>query len=115
MLNKRLRYALGTGGVLAILGAVQAQAGLSQVVGIVVERSMTFGFQQIVLRPGGSVVLENEDATAVHHPYIESEDATRDFGDQEPGSRTTMTFPDRGTFDVVCGIHPRMKLTVIVR
>ena len=38
-----------------------------------------------------------------------------DSGDQEPGSKTSVKFPVAGTFDVLCAIHPKMKLTVHVK
>ena len=38
-----------------------------------------------------------------------------DSGDQEPGSKTDVTFPVAGDFDVLCAIHPKMKLTVHVQ
>ena len=38
-----------------------------------------------------------------------------DSGDQEPGSKTNIAFPVAGTFDVLCAIHPKMKLTIQVK
>jgi plastocyanin len=45
---------------------------------------------------------------------VESDRFTFDSGDQEPGSQTDVIFPVSGTFSVLCGIHPKMKLTVHV-
>jgi plastocyanin len=51
----------------------------------------------------------------MHHAYVESDTLKFDSGDQKPGSRTSVTFPMRGDFQVLCGIHPKMKLAVHVK
>lgn len=96
------------------LGCLQADAETSNIAGIVIQKARRFGFQAVSLQAGGSIVLSNEEATAVHHAYIEADGVRRDFGDQAPGSRTTMMFPERGDFIVLCGVHPKMKLAVRV-
>ena len=107
-------YCIALSGLLAVLGCIQAHASFSNVAGIVIQKARQFGFQAVTLRAGGSIVLSNEEATAVHHAYIEADGIRRDFGDQAPGSRTTMVFPQRGDFLVLCGVHPKMKLSVHV-
>jgi plastocyanin len=101
-------------GLACCLGCLHAYAQASDVAGIVIQRARQFGFQAVTLQAGGSIVLSNEDATAVHHAYIEADGVRRDFGDQAPGTRTTMVFPQRGDFLVLCGVHPTMKLAVRV-
>ena len=96
------------------MGCVQAHASFSNVAGIIIQKARSFGFQSVTLRAGGSIVLANEEATAVHHAYIEANGIRRDFGDQAPGSHTRMDFPHSGDFVVLCGVHPKMKLVVHV-
>jgi plastocyanin len=100
--------------LIGALWCIQAHAGFSNVVGIVIQKARSFGFQKVTLRAGGSIVLANEEETLVHHAYIKTDGVRRDFGDQGPGSRTTMAFPQSGDFLVLCGIHPNMKLSVHV-
>jgi plastocyanin len=107
-------YFIAFAGLLGVLGCIQAHANFSNVAGIVIQKARQFGFQAVTLRAGGSIVLSNEEATAVHHAYIEADGIRRDFGDQAPGTRTTMLFPQRGDFLVLCGVHPKMKLSVHV-
>lgn len=107
-------YFIAFSGLLGVLGCIQAQARFSNVAGIVIQKARQFGFQAVALQAGGSIVLSNEEVTAVHHAYIEADGIRRDFGDQAPGSRTTMVFPQRGDFLVLCGVHPKMKLAVHV-
>lgn len=101
-------------GLLGVLGCIQAHASFSNVAGIVIQKARQFGFQAVTLKAGGSIVLSNEEATAVHHAYIEADGVRRDFGDQAPGTQTTMVFAQRGNFLVLCGVHPKMKLAVHV-
>jgi plastocyanin len=37
-----------------------------------------------------------------------------DSGDQQPGTRTDITFATPGDFEVLCAIHPKMRLVVHV-
>jgi plastocyanin len=102
------------GGLMAVIGCVQAHASFSNVAGIIIQKARSFGFQSVTLRAGGSIVLSNEEVTAVHHAYIEANGIRRDFGDQGPGTHTTMDFPHTGDFVVLCGVHPKMRLAVHV-
>ncbi len=54
-------------------------------------------------------------ATCCTMPISESNRFSFDFGDQEPGSKTDVVFPVSGTFTILCGIHPKMKLLVRVK
>ena len=112
-LMKRRVFAYAAG-LTCCFGCLHAYAHAANVAGIVIQKARQFGFQAVTLQAGGSIVLSNEEATAVHHAYIEADGIRRDFGDQAPGSRTTMVFPQRGDFLVLCGVHPKMKLAVHV-
>jgi plastocyanin len=63
---------------------------------------------------GETITFVNDDSDLLHHVFVESDSFNFDSGDQEPGSRTPITFTERGTFQVLCGIHPKMKLVVRV-
>ena len=60
-------------------------------------------------------MIANDYEGTVHHAYVESEGFNFDSGDQNPGSRTKIVFPTKGDFQVLCGIHPNMKLDVHVK
>jgi hypothetical protein len=57
----------------------------------------------------------NDDGDLVHHAFIDSPIFSFDSGDQQPGSKTDVTLPVAGDFDVLCAIHPKMKLVVHVQ
>jgi len=82
---------------------------------LVSQKGRHFNPQQMTLTTGQSIVIVNDDADLMHHAYVESEDFNFDSGDQQPGSRTLITFTVPGDFKVLCGIHPKMKLAVHVQ
>jgi plastocyanin len=78
------------------------------------QKGRTFRPGELTIRRGETVQIVNDDGDLLHHAYVDSEQFSFDSGDQEPGSKTDVTFPVAGTFSVLCGIHPKMKLTVHV-
>jgi plastocyanin len=79
------------------------------------QKGRNFTPTAVSIARGEAVLIVNDDADLRHHAYIDSDKFRFDSGDQEPGSRTTITFPVEGSFDVLCAIHPKMKLTVNVK
>jgi plastocyanin len=98
---------------LTLLGAA-AWAALSTPPYQVSQMGRAFRPGELTIRRGETVQIVNDDADLLHHAYVDSEQFTFDSGDQEPGSKADVTFPVAGTFTVLCGIHPKMKLTVHV-
>jgi plastocyanin len=98
-----LLIALGTFGVVA-----QSQFAISQ-------KGREFRPGTITVKRGDSVQVVNDDADLRHHAYVDSDTFKFDSGDQEPGSKTNIAFPVAGDFDVLCAIHPKMKLVVHVK
>ena len=82
---------------------------------VVSQKNRMFNPHDVTLRRDHSLVIVNDDGDLLHHAYIESDDFNFDSGDQQPGSRTVITFPSSGDFKVLCGIHPKMKLVVHVQ
>jgi plastocyanin len=78
------------------------------------QRGRAFNPGELSLKRGDIVRLVNDDGDLLHHAYVESEQFNFDSGDQEPGSEVDIPFNIAGTFTVLCGIHPKMKLLVHV-
>jgi plastocyanin len=78
------------------------------------QQGRDFQPKQIVVRRGDTVQIVNDDADLLHHAYISSDTFNYDSGDMDPGSKADVTFPVAGEFNILCGIHPKMKLTVKV-
>jgi plastocyanin len=69
----------------------------------------------VTIKRGETIQIVNDDADLLHHAYVDSDKFSFDSGDQKPGSVTPITFPVAGDFDVLCAIHPKMRLVVHVQ
>ena len=101
--------------VAALLTFGPAQASLSNVVRVVLQKGRHYDPTDLFLRRGDTITLVNGDDTVVHHAYIEADRFAFDAGDQEPGKQATLTLKEAGDFILQCGIHPKMKLTLHVQ
>jgi plastocyanin len=105
----------------ALLLAAAGLIGLGTLVGLAVpqytvsQKGREFNPLQIAIRRGETVLVVNDDLDLRHHVYVDTDKFRFDAVDQEPGSKTPITFPVAGTFDVLCAIHPKMKLVVEVK
>jgi plastocyanin len=90
--------------------ASHAQSG-----NIVSQKGRQFQPGEMTIKKGDTVLIVNDDADLRHHAYVDSDTFKFDSGDQEPGSKTSVKFTAVGDFDVLCAIHPKMKLTVHVK
>jgi plastocyanin len=105
---------------LAVAMMAAALIGLGTLVGsalpqMISQKGREFHPGQVTIKRGDTVQIVNDDADLIHHAYVDSATFSFDSGDQEPGSKTNITFPVTGDFDVLCAIHPKMRLTVHVR
>jgi plastocyanin len=64
---------------------------------------------------GVHVLCVGQGLTCVPQPGAPAELNTTTGLDIEPGNQRGIVFPNAGTFQVVCTIHPNMVLTVIVK
>ena len=90
-------------------------AGMAQSQFVISQKGREFRPGTIAIKRGGSVQIVNDDLDLRHHAYVDSDAFKFDSGDQEPGSKTNIVFPIAGDFEVLCAIHPKMKLTVHVK
>ena len=70
---------------------------------------------EVTIKHGEAIQIVNDDADLLHHAYVDSDKFSFDSGDQKPGTITPITFPAAGEFDVLCAIHPKMRLVVHVQ
>ncbi|MDQ3351347.1 MAG: cupredoxin domain-containing protein [Actinomycetota bacterium] len=80
--------------------------------GAVTIADFAFDPAEIEVAAGATVTWTNEDS-ATH--TVESDDDTLMSGDLDNGATYEMTFDEPGTYQYVCGIHPNMEGTVIVK
>jgi len=97
------------------IGFAGAPAALPAAVPVsqVSQKDKAFAPRAVRIRRGETLRIVNDD-TRPHNVRLFDPRLTFDSGLQEPGETARVTFPDSGTFEVFCGIHPSMKLTVTV-
>lgn len=100
--------------VAATLGAAGAGAGVERLHLRVSQKDQSFRPSEMTIERGTTLDVVNDDGDLLHHAYVDSPTFNFDSGDQEPGTTVAITFNVAGTFNVLCGIHPRMKLKVRV-
>jgi plastocyanin len=98
----------------ALIGA-GTLVGLALPQNSISQKGREFHPGEITIKHGDTIEIVNDDADLIHHAYIDSPKFSFDSGDQEPGSKTDVTFPVAGDFDVLCAIHPKMRLVVHVQ
>ncbi len=102
-MTKTLFLAAPIAVLLAILPAFAAT--------IVVQKNRAFRPVEISIAKGDTVTFTNNDSY-IHQVYVEG---LFDSTEKSPGENLNEPFPDAGTFQVRCHIHPTMKMTVRVR
>jgi plastocyanin len=96
-------------------GAVTAAVAVTAPQVVISQKGREFNPGEVSISRGETIQIVNDDGDLLHHAYIDSKKFSFDSGDQQPGSKTNITFPESGDFNVLCAIHPKMKLTVHVK
>ena len=114
MTMRRPRLPLAACGTV-LASALGAWAAWAADTATVTQANRKFQPQQIEVARGGTVRFVNDDGQLTHHIYTTSPAFDFDSGEQEPGKTVEERFTVPGTFTVLCGIHPKMRLVVTVR
>jgi len=99
-------------GALTALGSVVGSAVPQNTIS---QKGREFHPGEITVKRGDTIQIVNDDADLLHHAYIDSPKFSFDSGDQTPGSVSPVTLTVAGDFDVLCAIHPKMRLIVHVQ
>jgi len=105
-----LPVALAVAGYVALPGP-----GPNTYATIVSQKGRKFSVASLNISTGSTIRIVNDDADLQHHVYVDTNTFRFDSGDQDPGSSTDIVFSVPGTFPVLCGIHPKMKLVMTVK
>jgi cytochrome c peroxidase len=81
---------------------------------VVSQVNKTFTPGRVRLKAGRTLTVLNDD-TRTHNVRIFHPRLDFNSGAQEPKESVTIRFPEAGTYEAFCGIHPSMRLTVEVR
>jgi plastocyanin len=110
----RVRRALAVLAAAVTVTAAGTLVGLALPPHAISQKGRQFHPVEISIKRGETLQIVNDDGDLLHHAYIDSPKFAFDSGDQQPGSRTDITFPAPGDFEVLCAIHPKMRLVVHV-
>ncbi|MBB4039219.1 cytochrome c peroxidase [Microvirga flocculans] len=100
----------------ASLPAKAMTAGVSAdavAVSIVSQKDRRFSPGAVLLKLGEALRILNDD-TRVHNVRVDGPGRSYNSDAQNPGDTVTLGFDRPGRYDVICGIHPDMRLTVNV-
>ena len=97
--------------VLTLAPLVAALPAFGATTVMAVQKGRAFHPSEMTISRGDTVVFTNEDSY-IHQVYV---DGLFDSTEKAPGENLNQTFPQAGTFQVRCHIHPTMKMIVRVR
>jgi cytochrome c peroxidase len=78
------------------------------------QKNLHFSVATLTIAKGDSVEFANTDDTS-HNITISGAGFTANSGLQRPGQPFRVPLVKVGTYKVTCGIHPNMRMTVIVQ
>ena len=78
------------------------------------QKGLAFSVPQLTVKRGDIVSFMNSDTTS-HNILVSGDGVTLNSGLQKPGVSFKAPFMKEGIYQVLCGIHPKMKMTVVVR
>jgi plastocyanin len=77
------------------------------------QKGKVFSSEAVTIKKGESLTFVNDDAIT-HNIMSSSKGNEFNLGAQAPGASTPVTFKQAGDAQVICAIHPRMKMMVKV-
>jgi plastocyanin len=78
------------------------------------QKKRTFNPNEIAIHKGDTLHIANDDQFT-HQVYVDSPDFHFESNEADPGANVDIKFTAAGTFDVLCHIHPKMRLQVTVQ
>jgi plastocyanin len=79
----------------------------------ITQKGRSFSLAEVTVHVGDTLVFVNADPFK-HNVYSPSDGFAFDLDVQPPGHSDRVAVTRRGSFDVLCHIHPKMKLRVKV-
>ena len=99
--------------LLTIVVTAGLSAGALAATEVIHQQGRAFSAENVTIKKGESLTFLNDD-TVPHNIMSTSKGNEFNLGSQAPGTSTDVTFKEAGDVQVICAIHPRMKMTVKV-
>lgn len=109
------RICIGSAAAMVVSGAAIATQELAANAVLVTQKIRAFQPGTVELGKDQFLHIVNDDGQLMHHVYVASSKFSFDSGEQLPGAAVDIQFPALGAYVVLCAIHPKMRLNVIVR
>ena len=77
----------------------------------IAQKGRMFSSENVTIKKGETLTFFNDDSVP-HNIMSTSKGNEFNLGSQPPGASTEVTFKEAGEVQVICAIHPRMKMTV---
>jgi plastocyanin len=77
------------------------------------QQGRVFSSESVTIKKGEALTFLNDDSVP-HNILSTSKGNEFNLGSQPPGMSTDVTFKEAGDVQVICAIHPRMKMMVKV-
>jgi|SRR3954454_12311775 plastocyanin len=88
-------------------------AGALAATQVIHQQGRVFSSETMTLKKGEALTFLNDDSIP-HNILSTSRGNEFNLGSQPPGTSTDVTFKEAGDVQVLCAIHPRMKMMVKV-
>ena len=88
-------------------------AGALAATEVIHQQGRVFSAESMTIKKGDALTFLNDDSVP-HNIMSTSKGNEFNLGSQSPGSSTDVTFKESGDVQVICAIHPRMKMMVKV-
>src|SRR5579859_4370519 len=79
----------------------------------ITQKGRAFSSESVTIKKGEAITFVNDD-TVPHNIISTSKGNEFNLWSQAPGASTDVTFKEAGEIQVICAIHPRMKMMVNV-
>jgi plastocyanin len=99
--------------VLAVAFLAGVGVALAAAQHTITQKGKKFSETNLALKKGDSIVFVNDDNVA-HNIYSQSANNEFNLGSVTPGNSVPVTFDKSGDVDILCAIHPLMKMKVKV-
>jgi plastocyanin len=77
----------------------------------ITQKGRVFSVESVIIKKGEALTFANDDSVP-HNIISTSKGNEFNLGSQPPGAATDVTFKEAGEAQIVCAIHPRMRMTV---
>jgi plastocyanin len=99
--------------VLPLVILTGLSAGALAATQVVHQQGRAFSAESMTVTKGEPLTFLNDDSVP-HNIMSTSKGNEFNLGSQSPGSSIDVTFKEAGDVQVICAIHPRMKMTIKV-